>query len=119
MQRVFHDGTPEQQQALVKDELVRYEKKLSGYKSGPGHIAEIYGIFFPSGLHSLIKSAGMVDYILPNSGPDTNSYFGTPTVEQGKAVLAMLDEIAKRGEGALKALVTEPEDSEKESEKLA
>jgi hypothetical protein len=104
MQRVFRDGTPEQQQALLKDELARYAKKLSSYKPGRGHIAEIFGIYFPSELRPFIVSAGIVDPC-PNSGPDTNSDFGTPKIKQGEVLLVMLDETAKKGEDALRALV--------------
>lgn len=104
MERVFRDGMPEEQQALLKDELARYAKKLSSYMPGPGHIAEIFGIYFPIELRPFIVSAGIVDHC-PNSGPDTNSDFGTPTIKQGEALLVMLDETAKKGEDALRALV--------------
>jgi hypothetical protein len=66
----------------------------------------------------LIISTGIVDPS-PNSGADTNGYLGIPSIEQGKALLALLDETAKKGEEALKALVTEIEDGGKGNEKLA
>lgn len=101
MQRVFRDGAPEQQQALIKDELARYARKLRGYKRGPQHVVEVYGIYFPAELRRLITSTGVED---PDPGP--NGFFGTLSIEQGKALLTLLDETAKKGEGALEALVT-------------
>jgi hypothetical protein len=101
VQRVFRDGTPEQQQALIKDELARYAQKLRGYKRGPHHIVEVFGIYFPAELRRLITSVGVAD-----PDPQPNSFFGTLSIEQGKALLAKLDEAAKKGEGGLKALVT-------------
>jgi hypothetical protein len=99
IQRVFRKGTPEEQQALIKDELARYARKLHSYKRGWRRVVEIFGISFPSELRSLILSTGVAD---PN--PQANSYVGS--LEQGKALLTKLDEIAKKGEGALAALVT-------------
>ncbi len=101
VQRVFREGAPEQQQALIKDELARYARKLFSYKPGPQHIVEIFGIYFPTELRRLILGIGVAD---PN--PQPNGFFGTLSIEQGKALLSKLDEIAKKGEGALKALVT-------------
>ena len=101
VQRVFREGAPEQQQALIKDELARYARKLFSYRPGPQHIVEIFGIYFPTELRRLILSIGVAD---PN--PQPNGFFGTLSIEQGKTLLSKLDEIAKKGEGALKALVT-------------
>jgi hypothetical protein len=101
VERVFRDGAPEQQQALIKDELARYARKLRGYKRGPQHVVEVFGIYFPAELRRLIASIGVAD-----PDPQPNGFFGTLSIEQGKALQAMLDETAKKGEGALKALVT-------------
>lgn len=101
VQRVFRDGAPEQQQALMKEELARYARKLRGYKRGPHHIVEVFGIYFPAELRRLITSIGVAD-----PDPQPNSFFGTLSIEQGKALLAILDETAKKGEDSLKALVT-------------
>jgi hypothetical protein len=101
MHRVFREGAPEEQQALMKDELARYARKLFSYKRGPQHVVEIFGIYFPAELRRLILSIGVAD-----NNPQPNGFFGTLSIEQGKAVLAMLNETAKKGEGALEALVT-------------
>jgi hypothetical protein len=106
VQRVFRKGTPEQQQALIKDELARYAKKLHSYKRGGRHVVEIFGIYFPAELRRLILSTG-----IDGSNPDPNSFFETFSIEQGKVFLAMLNETAKKGEDALKALVTEQKES--------
>lgn len=100
VQRVFRDGVPEQQLALIKDELARYAKKLHGYKRGWRHVVEVFGVSFPSEVRSLILSTGDV----PN--PQPSETVATISIEQGKAFLAMLDETAKKGDGALEALVT-------------
>jgi hypothetical protein len=50
----------------------------------------------------LVLSTGVDD---PN--PQPNSLFGNLSLDQGKALLAKLDETAKKGESALKALVTQ------------
>jgi hypothetical protein len=94
-QRVFRDGSPEQQQALLKEELARYAKKLHSYKRGSRHIVEIFGISFPAELRTLVD----------DPHPEPNGSFGTVSIEQGKVLLAKLDETAKKGEDALKALV--------------
>jgi hypothetical protein len=101
IQRVFRKGTPEEQQALIKDELARYARKLHSYKRGWRRVVEIFGISFPVELRSLVLNTGVDD---PN--PQPNEFVGTISIEQGKAFLAKLDEIAKKGEGALAALVT-------------
>src|ERR1700730_16588051 len=94
-QRVFRGGTPEQQQALLKEELARYAKKLHSYKRGSRHIVQIFGIDFPAELRTFVD----------DPHPQPNGSFGTVSIEQGKALLAKLDETAKKGEDALKALV--------------
>jgi hypothetical protein len=99
IQRVFRKGTPEEQQALIKDELARYARKLHSYKRGWRRVVEIFGIFFPVELRSLVLSTGV-----DNPNPQANSYVGS--LEQGKALLTKLNEIAERGEGSLAALVT-------------
>jgi hypothetical protein len=98
---VLREGTPEEQQALLRDELARYAKKLYSYKRGWRHVVEIFGISFPSELRSLIPSTG-VD--VPS--PQPNETVGTINIEQGKAFLATLNETAEKGESALEALVT-------------
>ena len=98
VQRVFREGTPEEQQALLRDELARYARKLYSYQRG-GRVVEIFGISFPSELRSLIPSTG-VDV------PSPSGRFETISIEQGKAFLAPLNETAKKGESALEALVT-------------
>jgi hypothetical protein len=94
-QRVFRDGAPEQQQVLLKEELARYAKKLHSYKRGSGHIVQIFGIDFPAELRNFVD----------DPHPQRNGFFGTLSIEQGKALLTKLDETAKKGEEALKALV--------------
>ena len=94
-QRVFRDGSPEQQQALLKEELARYAQKLHSYKRGSRHIVEIFGICFPAELSTFVD----------DPHPEPNGSFVSLSIEQGKALLAKLDETAKKGEGALEALV--------------
>ena len=53
VQRVFRDGAPERQQALLKDELARYERKLYFYNRGSRSV-EILGIYFPAELRILV-----------------------------------------------------------------
>jgi len=100
-QRVFRDGASAEQYALLKDLLTSYAKKLHGYKRGPRDVVEIFGISFPSEIHRLVLSTGVGD---PDSQP--NSFLWDLSLDQGKALLAKLDETAKKGESALKALVT-------------
>jgi hypothetical protein len=95
VQRVLRGGAPEQQRALLKDELARYAKKLHSYKRGWRHSVEIFGISFPAELRTFVD----------DPHPKPNGSFGTVSIEQGKALLAKLDETAKKGEDALKALV--------------
>jgi hypothetical protein len=59
------------------------------------HIVEIFGIYFPAELRTFVDD--------PN--PQANGFFGTVSSEQGKALLAKLDETAQNGEDALEALV--------------
>jgi hypothetical protein len=101
VQRVFREGTPEEQQALIKDELAHYARKLHSYKRGCRHVVEMFGISFPRELCRLVPSTGV-----DNPNPEPNGLLQTLSIDQGKALLAKLDEIAKKGEGALKALVT-------------
>jgi hypothetical protein len=104
VQRVFREGTAEEQQELIKDELTRYASKLHGYKRGWRHVVEFFGINFPAELRRFIPSIGTAD-----RNPQPNKFVGTISTERGKALLAMLDETAKKGEDALRALVTEYE----------
>jgi hypothetical protein len=100
VQSVFREGTPEEQQALIKDELSRYAKRLYSYNRG-GSAVEMFGVSFPSELRSLIPSKG-VD--VPS--PQPNETVGTICIERGKAFLEALNETAKKGEVALEALAT-------------
>lgn len=100
VQRVFRDGAPEEQQALLKDELGRYARKLRSYKRGAHHVVEIFGIHFPGEIGSLVLTTGV-----DNPNPLPNGLFGALSIAQGKALLAKLDEAAKKGEDALKKLV--------------
>jgi hypothetical protein len=99
VQRVLREGTPEEQQALIKDELARYAKRLHSCKSGSRHAVEIFGIRFPGELRRLIQSPG-----IDGSNPEPNSFAETFTIEQGKAFLEALKEAAKKGEAAPEAL---------------
>jgi hypothetical protein len=96
VQRVFRDGPPEQQRSLLKDELARYAKKLDSYKPGWRRHVEIFGISFPAELRTFADDLH----------PEPNGFIGTVSIEQGKALLAKLDETAKKGEDALKALLS-------------
>jgi len=106
VERVFHEGSAEQQMSLLKTELKRYSTKLHRLKSGPRHVIEIFGIDFPSEVKPLVLSIGIDD---PEPSPQCNTFFKTPTLEQGKAILAALDDTARKGEGALRELVAEAE----------
>ena len=98
VQRVFHEGTPEEQQALLRDDLARHAKKLYSYNRCSSAV-EICGICFSSQLRGSIPSKG-ID--VPN--PHPNEAVGTISIEQGKAFLEALNETAKKGEAALEAL---------------
>lgn len=104
-ERVFREGTVEHQMSLLKTELKRYSTKLRRLETGPRHIVEIFGIHFPSEMKPLILSIGIVD---PEPSPQCNTFFKAITLEQGKAILAALNEIARKGGGALKELTAEP-----------
>jgi len=106
VERVFHEGPAEQQMSLLKTELKRYSTKLHRLKSGPRHVIEIFGIDFPAEVKTLVLSIGIND---PEPSPQCNTFFKLLTLEQGKAILAALDETARKGEDALKELVAEPE----------
>ena len=104
MERVFREGPVEEQMSLLKEELRRYSTKLQSLKSGPQYIIEVFGIDFPVEIKRLALSIGIED-----PKPDSpNTFFKTLTLEQGKAMLAALDEVARKGEGALKELVDGP-----------
>ena len=106
VERVFREGPAEQQMSLLKTELKRYSTKIHRLKSGPRYIIEIFGIDFPSEVKPLVLSIGIDD---PEPSPQCNTFFKTLTLEQGKAILAALDETARKGESALKELVAESE----------
>jgi hypothetical protein len=103
VKKVFSEGSVEQQTRLLKEELKRYSTKLKHLKTGPHHIVKIFGIHFPAEVKRLISSIGIED---PEPNPRRNTFFKTLTLEQGKLILAALDEIARKGEGALKELVS-------------
>jgi len=102
LERVFREGTAEQQMCLLETELRRYSTKLRAIKDRSGHLIQIFGIYFPAELKRLVLGVGVED-------ADSKWGFNTLTLEQGKAILAALDETARNGEGALKELVAEPE----------
>jgi len=105
VERVFREGTAEQQISLLKTELKRYLTTLHRLKSGSRHVIELFGVRFPAEVERLVLSIGIED-----AGPDSpNTFFKSLTLEQGKAILAALDETARKGESALKELVAEPE----------
>jgi hypothetical protein len=95
VQRVLRDGAPEQQQAFLKAELARYARKLHSYKRGSRSVVEIFGIYFPAELRRFVDEP----HPRPNGG------FGSFSIEQAKALLAKLDETAKKGEHALEELI--------------
>jgi hypothetical protein len=103
VERVFREGSVEQQTRLLKEELKRYSTKLNHLKTGPHRIFEIFDIHFPAEVKRLISSIGVED---PEPNPRGNTFFKTLTLEQGKLILSALDEIARKGEGALKELVS-------------
>jgi hypothetical protein len=78
-QRVLSEGKPEKQQALIKDELGRYARKLHRYKRVPGHSVEILGIHFPAELRRLILSTGVND-----PDPQPNEFYGAVTPSMAK-----------------------------------
>jgi hypothetical protein len=103
VKRIFREGTAEQQTSLLQEELKRYSTKLNHFKTGPHHIVEIFGIHFPAEVKRLVSSIGIED---PEPNPRDNTFFKTLTLEQGKLILAALDETAQKGEGALQELVS-------------
>jgi hypothetical protein len=90
IERVFREGSPAQQEVLLKEELRRCAGKLKA--KYPHHIIEIFGTFFPSSLKPLVLSAGIGD---PDPGENTNTFFKDLTIEEGKAILAMLKKAAR------------------------
>jgi hypothetical protein len=90
IERVFREGSPANQEALLKEELRRCAGKLKA--KYPHHIIEIFGTFFPSSLKPLVLSAGIGD---PDPGENTNTFFKDLTIEEGKAILAMLKKAAR------------------------
>jgi hypothetical protein len=95
-QRVFRDGTPEQQEALPKDELARYATKLHHYERGSRTVIEVFGIDFPVELRTFVD----------DPHPQPYGRFTDFSIEQGKALLAKLDETAKKDQG--KSIEWEP-----------
>jgi hypothetical protein len=104
---VFCEGTAQEQLDLLHEELSRYSVQLHGY-AGPSHVLRIWlpgssDVTFPVQLKPLVLSTG-VDDDDPRPGLDHNTSFKL-SLEQAKALLATLDEIAKKGHGALRMLV--------------
>ena len=90
IERVFRDGSPVQQEALLKEELRRCAGKLKA--DYPHHVIEIFGIHFPSALKPLVLGAGVAD---PDPGDNTNTFFRGLTIEQGTAILTALKKAAR------------------------
>ncbi len=90
IERVFRDGSPAEQEALLKEELRRCAGKLK--PKYPHHVIEVFGIFFPSSLKALVLGAGVGD---PDPGHNINTFFKDLTIEQGKAILAVLKKAAR------------------------
>jgi hypothetical protein len=81
VRRVFREGTSEEQQALLRDELDPLREKTTSYQRG-GRVVKIFGVFFPSELRSLIPSK-RVDV----SNPQPHGTVGTINIDQAKAFL--------------------------------
>jgi hypothetical protein len=111
IERVFRDGSPAQQEALLKEELRRCAGRLKA--KYPHHIIEIFGVRFPSTLKPLVLGAGVAD---PDPGPNTNTFFKGLTIEQGKAVLAALKKAA-RASGNTSSAPVKGEEARNESRK--
>jgi hypothetical protein len=105
VERVFREGTAEQQICLLKENLQRYATTLHRLMRGSQHVIELFGVRFPTEVKRLVLSIGIED-AEPNS---PNTFLKTLTLKQGKAILAALDDTARKGEGALRELVAEPE----------
>ena len=90
IERVFRDGSPAEQEALLKEELRRCAGKLKAKYPHP--VIEIFGIRFPSALEPLVLGAGIAD---PDPGHNTNTFFKDLNIEQGKAILAVLKKTAR------------------------
>jgi hypothetical protein len=103
VERIFREASSEEQADLLNEELQRYATKFEGYIAvessqyrrcfdEDGYDDPIckkidrFGIRFPATLKSLV--------------PEISDRF-----EEGKAMLKALDEIAKKGEDALKTLI--------------
>ena len=76
VQRVFREGTPEEQLALVRDELTRYARKLYSHNRG-GSFVEMFGVSFPSQVRSLIPGQASMLFLIHSqvklSGPSASS----------------------------------------------
>jgi hypothetical protein len=92
IERVFREGSPAEQEALLKEELRRCAGKLKA--DYPHHVIKLFGIFFPAFLKPRVLSAGIAD---PNPGNNINTFFEGLTIEQGKAILAVLKKAATHG----------------------
>jgi hypothetical protein len=90
IERVFREGSPAEQEALLKEELRRCAGKLKA--KYPHHVIEIFGIKFPSSLKHLVLGAGVAD---PDPRQNINTYFEGLTIEQGKAILAAFKKAAR------------------------
>lgn len=94
-------GTPEAQESVLKSQLTQYAYKLHSYKHGPRHVIQVFGIFFPSELRGLVLSTGVDDPGMSQG----DTFFSALTLEQGRIVLERLDDTARKGDDALRALV--------------
>jgi hypothetical protein len=113
IERVFRDGSPSDQEALLKEELRRCASKLKA--NYPHHIIEIFGIHFPSALKPLVLGAGVAD---PDPGRDTNTFFKDLTIKEGKAILDALKESVRESANTSSASV-KGEEARNESRKAA
>jgi hypothetical protein len=101
IERVFREGSPAEQEALLKEELRRSAGKLKA--DYPYKVIEIFGIFFPSAVKPLVLDAGVAD---PDPGHDINTFFRDLTIERGKAILAVLKKAARESGDTSSLLVS-------------
>ena len=113
VERVFRDSSPEDQEALLKEELRRYATKLERFiaaRSSGGDYeryltVELFGINFPAALKMLVSSTGAGD---PDPNPENEMIFNAHfrytslSLDQGKKILRALD---AQGEDWLRALI--------------
>jgi hypothetical protein len=94
IERVFRDGSPGNQEALIKEELRRCAGQLKA--DCPHHVIEIFGIHFPAAVKPIVLSAGIADPD-PGGRANTNTFYKNLTIEQGKAILGTLQEAVRQG----------------------